>query len=60
MNAEIELKLFFQLEQQQALIELLDSLPDSEPKACRKLSNAYFDTPDLQLRRWDMGLRVRG
>ncbi|EDQ00332.1 CYTH domain-containing protein [Shewanella benthica] len=60
MNAEIELKLFFHLEQQQVLIELLDSLPDSEQKACRKLSNAYFDTPDLQLRRWDMGLRVRG
>lgn len=60
MNAEIELKLFFQLEQQQALIDLLDSLPDSEQKACRYLSNGYFDTPDLQLRRWDMGLRVRG
>lgn len=60
MNAEIELKLFFQLEQQQALIDLLDSLPNSEQQACRYLSNGYFDTPDLQLRRWDMGLRVRG
>ncbi|BAJ00504.1 CYTH domain-containing protein [Shewanella violacea] len=60
MNAEIELKLLFQLEQQQTLISLLDSLPNSEQQACRKLSNAYFDTPDLQLRLWDMGLRVRG
>ena len=60
MNAEIELKLFFQLEQQQTLIDLLDSLPNSEQKPCRYLSNGYFDTSDLQLRRWDMGLRVRG
>ncbi|WP_076410025.1 inorganic triphosphatase [Shewanella sp. UCD-KL12] len=60
MNAEIELKLFFQLEQQETLINLLDSLPNSEPKPCRKLTNGYFETPDLQLRHWDMGLRVRG
>ncbi|AQS40096.1 adenylate cyclase [Shewanella psychrophila] len=60
MSAEIELKLFFQLEQQQTLINLLDRLPSSEQQACRKLSNGYFDTPDLQLRKWDMGLRVRG
>ncbi|MEI6858920.1 MAG: CYTH domain-containing protein [Shewanella sp.] len=60
MNAEIELKLFFQLEQQQKLIYLLDSLPNSQQQTCRELSNTYFDTPDLQLRRWDMGLRVRG
>ncbi|QFU24377.1 CYTH domain-containing protein [Shewanella eurypsychrophilus] len=60
MNAEIELKLFFQLEQQQTLVNLLDSLPNSEQKACRKLTNGYFETPDLQLRKWDMGLRVRG
>ncbi|HBF47976.1 MAG TPA: adenylate cyclase, partial [Shewanella frigidimarina] len=26
----------------------------------KKLTNGYFDTDDLQLRRWDMGLRVRG
>ncbi|MBW8183168.1 CYTH domain-containing protein [Shewanella nanhaiensis] len=60
MDAEIELKLFFQLEQQEALIQLLDNLPHSEPQWCRNLTNAYFETPDLQLRRWDMGLRVRG
>ncbi|MFT5704592.1 MAG: triphosphatase [Shewanella sp.] len=60
MDAEIELKLFFQLEQQERLIHLLDNLPLSEPQWCRNLSNAYFDTADLKLRRWDMGLRVRG
>lgn len=60
MNAEIELKLFFQLEQQQMLINLLDDLPASVQKGCRKLTNGYFETPDLQLRQWDMGLRVRG
>lgn len=60
MDTEIELKLFFQLEQQETLIKLLDNLPLSEPQWCRNLSNAYFDTADLQLRHWDMGLRVRG
>ncbi|RTR30587.1 inorganic triphosphatase [Shewanella atlantica] len=59
MDAEIELKLFFQLEQQETLIHLLDSLPHSERKGVKKLINSYFDTSDLQLRRWDMGLRVR-
>lgn len=60
MDAEIELKLFIQLEQQETLIHLLDNLPFSEPQWCRNLSNAYYDTADLQLRRWEMGLRVRG
>ncbi|WP_299795524.1 CYTH and CHAD domain-containing protein [uncultured Shewanella sp.] len=59
MDAEIELKLFFQLEQQEALVHLLNSLPHSESKGVKKLINSYFDTPDLQLRKWDMGLRVR-
>ncbi len=59
MDAEIELKLFFQLEQQEALVHLLNSLPHSEPEGVKKLINRYFDTPDLQLRKWNMGLRVR-
>ena len=60
MNTEIELKLFFQLEQQEALVQLLNDLDNCQFKWHRKLTNAYFDTADLQLRRWDMGLRVRG
>lgn len=60
MNAEIELKLFFLPQYQESLINKLDSLDSSVPQGKRRLANGYFDTPDLQLRRWDMGLRVRG
>ncbi|MGI1944175.1 inorganic triphosphatase [Shewanella glacialipiscicola] len=60
MNAEIELKLFFLPKYQQSLINKLDSLDNSVPQGQRRLTNGYFDTPDLQLRQWDMGLRVRG
>lgn len=28
--------------------------------APKKLTNLYFETPDNQMRRWDMGLRIRG
>ncbi|MFG0455556.1 CYTH domain-containing protein [Shewanella mangrovisoli] len=60
MNAEIELKLFFLPKFQESLINKLDSLPNATPQGKRRLSNGYFDTPGLQLRQWDMGLRVRG
>ena len=60
MEAEIELKLFFPEKAREALVSLLDSLPHSEPKGSKHLSNSYFDTSDLQLRQWDMGLRIRG
>ena len=60
MNAEIELKLFFLPIYQQSLINKLDSLDNSVPQGLRRLANGYFDTADLQLRQWDMGLRVRG
>lgn len=60
MVAEIELKLFFPQKERQALVSLLNSLPHSESKGVKHLSNSYFDTPDLQLRQWDMGLRIRG
>ncbi|MCG9697552.1 CYTH domain-containing protein [Shewanella sp. Isolate11] len=60
MEAEIELKLFFPENEREALVSLLNSLPHSEPKGSKHLSNSYFDTPELTLRHWDMGLRVRG
>ncbi|WP_394203364.1 inorganic triphosphatase [Shewanella waksmanii] len=61
MEAEIELKLFFPSTQQHALTTFLDSLPHSEHKGQKQLlSNCYYDSDDLQLRRWDMGLRIRG
>ncbi|QYK13533.1 CYTH domain-containing protein [Shewanella rhizosphaerae] len=60
MEAEIELKLFFPENKREALVSLLNSLPHSDAKGAIHLTNSYYDTPDLQLRRWDMGLRIRG
>lgn len=60
MEAEIELKLFFNENKRKTLIKLLDSTPSSDGKGCEKLTNGYFETPELTLRHWDMGLRVRG
>lgn len=60
MSAEIELKLFFLPKYQDFLINKLDSLDNAIPQGQRRLVNGYFDTPDLQLRKWHMGLRVRG
>ncbi|ASJ95643.1 MULTISPECIES: CYTH domain-containing protein [Shewanella] len=60
MEAEIELKLFFPENKREALVSLLNSLPHSDAKGATHLTNSYYDTPELQLRQWDMGLRVRG
>ncbi|MCL1146210.1 CYTH domain-containing protein [Shewanella marinintestina] len=60
MEAEIELKLFFNENHKKSLIKLLDSLPNCDAKGIEELTNGYFDTADLTLRKWDMGLRIRG
>lgn len=60
MAAEIELKLFFSEADYAALEQGLNSLPQAQRLPDLELTNRYFDTPDLQLRHWDMGLRVRG
>ncbi|MCT8985337.1 CYTH domain-containing protein [Shewanella phaeophyticola] len=60
MDAEIELKLSIQQQDYDLLKKTLNELPHSCPQGQKKLTNGYFDTADLQLRRWDMGLRVRG
>jgi triphosphatase len=60
MDAEIELKLFIQAQHHDLLKKILNDYPNSTPQGQKNLTNGYFDTDDLQLRRWDMGLRVRG
>lgn len=60
MDAEIELKLFIQPQYLDSLVKVLNNHPNSTPQEQKKLTNGYFDTDDLQLRHWDMGLRVRG
>lgn len=59
MNAEIELKLFFELEHQQQLISLLNGLSNTVVKKDKQLVNRYFDTSAQELQQWKMGLRVR-
>ncbi|MDO6611452.1 CYTH domain-containing protein [Shewanella sp. 1_MG-2023] len=59
MDAEIELKLFMQSQYHDLLVKLLNGMSESTPQNTRELSNKYFDTAALQLRRWKMGLRVR-
>lgn len=41
------------------IIERIEMLPHQH-SAPKKLTNLYFETPDNQIRRWDMGLRIRG
>ncbi|WOT04576.1 CYTH domain-containing protein [Shewanella youngdeokensis] len=60
MEAEIELKLFFNEKEIKNLINLLDNVNGADAKGSEKLTNGYFETPELTLRQWDMGLRVRG
>ncbi|MDR8522435.1 CYTH domain-containing protein [Shewanella fidelis] len=60
MEAEIELKLFFDEKNKKSLIKLLDNLPNCDAKGVETLTNGYFETADLALRKLDMGLRIRG
>lgn len=59
MAQEIELKFIVGEEALASLSAALNAL-DGEHHSARKLLNIYYETPDLQLRRHDMGLRVRG
>ncbi|WP_445945963.1 CYTH domain-containing protein [Shewanella sp.] len=59
MTKEVELKLFFKAQDYDLLVKILDSLDGLVPKQTKLLKNAYFDTKALQLRHWDMGLRIR-
>lgn len=58
-HIEVELKLAAQTGAIEAVRQSLSTLchQHTEPK---KLTNIYFDTPQRQLRQWDMGLRIRG
>lgn len=59
MTIEIELKFIATSEAAGRLGNQLAAWPHqySAPLA---LTNTYYETPDNQLRRWDMGLRIRG
>lgn len=59
MTIEIELKFIATPQAALKLAELLSTLPHQH-QAARELTNIYFETDDNQIRRWDMGLRIRG
>lgn len=58
-HLEIELKLSVRPEAIKRIREKIISFPYTH-FSLHKLSNIYFETVDHQLRRWDMGLRIRG
>ncbi len=59
MDIEIEIKLIIDASAVAKLPQWLSAWP-TQHSAGRQLTNVYFDTDDNQLRRWDMGLRLRG
>ncbi len=59
MTIEIELKFIATPQAAEKLAETLAAWPHQH-FAARELSNTYYETDDNQLRRWDMGLRIRG
>jgi triphosphatase len=59
MTIEIELKFIATPQAAEKLGETLAVWPHQH-FAARELTNIYFETDDNQLRRWDMGLRIRG
>lgn len=58
MQTEIEIKFFIAKDIQQPFYNVLNSL-EILSSGQAGLGNVYFDTPDLALRRLDMGLRIR-
>ncbi|POG22795.1 adenylate cyclase [Aeromonas bestiarum] len=58
MQTEIEIKFFVSQDIQQPLSKLLNSLEIISSSQV-ELGNVYFDTPTLDLRRLEMGLRIR-
>lgn len=58
MQTEIEIKFFVSTDIQEQLSNFLNKLDIISTDRAR-LGNVYFDTPDLELRRLDMGLRIR-
>ncbi|CAM3798083.1 inorganic triphosphatase [Xenorhabdus thuongxuanensis] len=58
-SVEIELKLSVKPDAIPAVRQQLFQFPHDYTSP-QHLTNIYFETPDNQLRRWDMGLRIRG
>lgn len=59
METEIEIKLLVAAEQQELLAAAFEARSDVRSHRRMVLANTYYDTPQQQLRQWQMGLRVR-
>ncbi|KFZ30236.1 phosphate-binding protein [Pseudidiomarina salinarum] len=59
MSQETELKLYIEPARREAALRLCQQLAGEQQPAELQLTNRYFDTPDLRLREYDMGLRIR-
>src|SRR5690554_3041130 len=59
VSQETEIKLLVEPQQREAVLGLCQQLAKGAQCTTLELTNAYFDTPDLQLRQYDMGLRIR-
>ncbi|WP_130831845.1 CYTH domain-containing protein [[Erwinia] mediterraneensis] len=59
MTIEIELKFIATPHAAGKLSRALSAWPHDH-EAAQELTNIYYETEDSQLRRWDMGLRIRG
>ncbi len=59
MTIEIEVKFIATRDAAEKLPAQLENWPNKHAEPLR-LTNIYFETADSQLRRWDMGLRIRG
>lgn len=59
MTIEIELKFIATTDAVAETRQKLTAFPHQHSSG-KSLTNIYFETPDSQLRRWDMGLRIRG
>jgi triphosphatase len=59
VSQETEIKLLVEPAQREAVLALCQQLAKDAERSTLELTNTYFDTPDLQLRQHDMGLRIR-
>lgn len=59
MSQESELKLLIDPAQRDAVLKLCARFADGAEPESFQLTNSYFDTDDLRLRQFDMGLRIR-
>lgn len=59
MSHEVELKLLIPSNQRELAIRLCEQAAHGQAGQAQRLDNSYFDTPELELRQHDIGLRIR-